>query len=180
MSCFADGSPYSYGGASLFDYYKGQSIQRLNVGWLDGGMPFSQGPVPAELLNRLKLISQFPFREMYGVHTCNLPNCPDRKLSQQAGSGEIDIRSKDDIWYATPTLIAHYVEWHQYNPPEQFIAAVLEPGGDDNLTLLHNDDFESFDKDFHLFLKSFPKGTKPTQEDSKQFDALTRKYFYGK
>lgn len=41
------------------------------------------------------------------------------------GGAEIRVTGADGTVYATPDMIIHYVERHQYKPPDQFIAAVM-------------------------------------------------------
>lgn len=40
---------------------------------------------------------------------------------------EIRVLAKTGQWYAAPTLVHHYVTWHNYLPPQEFIDAVLSP-----------------------------------------------------
>ncbi|MDH4109285.1 MAG: hypothetical protein OEW35_13295 [Gammaproteobacteria bacterium] len=30
----------------------------------------------------------------------------------------------DGIWYIAPVLVVHYIAWHKYRPPQQFLDAV--------------------------------------------------------
>lgn len=41
------------------------------------------------------------------------------------GNGEIRVRGTDDRWYTGPTLVAHYVDSHRYQPPSGFIDGVI-------------------------------------------------------
>lgn len=42
------------------------------------------------------------------------------------GNGEIWVQAHaDPITYVAPTLLVHYVEWHEYSPPEDFINALM-------------------------------------------------------
>jgi hypothetical protein len=41
------------------------------------------------------------------------------------GSAEIRVPGKDEIVYAAPEMIAHYVIMHDYCPPQEFIDAVF-------------------------------------------------------
>ena len=41
------------------------------------------------------------------------------------GSAEIRVKGKDGKVYAAPTLIYHYVAAHDYDPPKEFVEALL-------------------------------------------------------
>ena len=49
------------------------------------------------------------------------------KHTAYLGNGEIRVRG-EAAYYASPTLIYHYVVAHHYKPPEEFIEAVLMVG----------------------------------------------------
>jgi hypothetical protein len=42
------------------------------------------------------------------------------------GSAEIRVPGKSGIQYACPNMIYHYLQDHNYRPPDEFITAVLE------------------------------------------------------
>lgn len=42
------------------------------------------------------------------------------------GSAEIRVKAKDGRIYAAPNLIYHYVAEHDYDPPKEFIEALLQ------------------------------------------------------
>ena len=44
-------------------------------------------------------------------------------------SAEIRVRGKR-CWYAAPTLVLHYVEKHEYQPPDEFVRAVMRTSSD--------------------------------------------------
>ena len=52
-----------------------------------------------------------------GLHTCEFCN-------RYSSTGSFGVPN-GDILFVAPTMIAHYVERHQYAPPEEFIRAVL-------------------------------------------------------
>jgi hypothetical protein len=52
------------------------------------------------------------------------PNCSWKRWAEQReGNGEIWVPG-DDVIYAAPVLIVHYIEEHGYLPPPQFLKAV--------------------------------------------------------
>jgi hypothetical protein len=42
------------------------------------------------------------------------------------GSAEIRVFARDGTAYAAPTLIYHYMKFHNYRPPDEFIRALTE------------------------------------------------------
>jgi hypothetical protein len=112
----------------------------LNVGWLDQSMPFSNGIVPASFLERLEnWFSVGRVNQMRGIHKCNLCRVERRPLfpikdnpsislegrSFFLGNWEIWIPGPSETIFASPALIIHYVNMHGYQPPAEFIAAVM-------------------------------------------------------
>ena len=45
------------------------------------------------------------------------------------GNGEIRVAGSAGVVYVAPVLVAHYVEVHNYCPPEEFIVAVISADG---------------------------------------------------
>jgi hypothetical protein len=104
----------------LTDYcYSRLLIQKgvKNVGWLDGTHPYTKGKFPAHLLEFLKTIR--PQRLMRGWHTCEI--CGGCRFPN---NGEIHIYGEDGIIYCAPAMLVHYIEDHDYLPPDEFIRAV--------------------------------------------------------
>ena len=112
---------------------------RVAVGWLNPDHPFSRGPVPPDFTERLKEFARLWPRSVkslgwgvaMGVHTCEY-------CGKAWGSGTFGVPSGDRIFYA-PEMIAHYVERHDYAPPEEFASAVMAcplPGTEAYATLV--------------------------------------------
>ncbi len=106
------------------------SLTPLAVGWLQPGRPFDVGETPAEFLPAL-----LPFC-LPPETVCPWPGLPLCPLCRQpvilpgedrsaAHLTEIRVIGETEI-YAAPALIYHYVEAHHYQPPDEFIAAVLQ------------------------------------------------------
>jgi len=104
-----DLEPYTY------NYYTQVKKNVLGVGWLDETRPFNKGEVPEEFIEKLKKAKRVNFTK--GWHDC--PFCGKAK-----GSHEIMVRYNNKI-YMAPELIVHYIEEHNYQPPEEYINAVL-------------------------------------------------------
>lgn len=70
-----------------------------------------------------------------GFHKCEF--CDDQsfegmKVSRHGretrlGSAEITVKGKGGRIYAAPNLIYHYVAAHDYDPPKEFVEALLVP-----------------------------------------------------
>ncbi len=90
---------------------------RVNIGWLDADHPFSVSEPSLDFLRALLKLVQHPVRISRGLHSC--PFCGDAE-----GTGEIEVLGSAVI-YAAPTLIIHYVDAHQYRPPDEFVTAAI-------------------------------------------------------
>lgn len=102
-----------------------------NVGWLDLTEDFPTGGVTPEIFKKLKVIAAGsdcfrplvePLRE--------LPKCPicgALELSASNGkslpNAELWIPSTE-IVYASPIAILHYIDFHNYRPPAEYVAAI--------------------------------------------------------
>jgi len=113
----------------------------LAVGWLDGD-------IPAESIGRIEpdrartlLIERLTFAAAHlqttaidwmGTHNCSFCDGPQTPLDDRGlsiwGNGEFRVLDGDDTIYVAPTLIAHYVEAHDYLPPAKFVDAVFRGG----------------------------------------------------
>jgi hypothetical protein len=123
MPHFPDLSAYSY---------DNRSTGLLNVGWLDGEHSYHKGPVASELVDRLReYCVAKTTAQMRGFHVCNL--CHERVYQRYAewcgqrrmlGSAEIRVTGASGQVYAAPDLIIHYVEQHEYRPPNEFLSAL--------------------------------------------------------
>ncbi len=128
MAYFEDLTPYTY--------HRSEADKNvLNIGWLSNENSYPTGTVDEEILDKLKILVTEPVNLFRGVHDCEF--CPPRiyekiegqfvgrtVLSCPNGNGEIRVKSKNGIIYVAPTLIAHYIEAHNYFPPEAFLNAI--------------------------------------------------------
>jgi len=114
----------------------------LNIGWLDSAVPFEKGEVPSGFVDRLKELIQHRYHSSWGYHVCQF--CDGLAAAASTGwkgnpalhdechadgrfsSAEIRVQGNDGRGYASPRMIAHYVEAHGYKPPEEFIRAVMQ------------------------------------------------------
>jgi len=129
----------------------------LSVGWLDRAHNYPRGPVPDGFLDALAKACQKHEVVHKGSHYCEL--CPSPQWAQagacrdlpdgtrlRLGSAVIRVWSRSGQAYVAPDLIYHYVETHHYQPPQEFIEAVLSPGppGKVRLTAHQLDEFFRF------------------------------------
>ena len=130
MTWYPDLSQYSYGPESI---PPGQAI--LNVGWLDSGHDFPTGDPPTGFLDTLaKLCLGYGHARTRGWHGCNLPHAEQLEYpctievdgnKVSLGSAEIRVFSEDGTVLSAPNLVWHYIDYHQYLPPAEFVEAVL-------------------------------------------------------
>lgn len=126
MSHFSDLSAYTYKAT-------GTSPKTLNVGWLDPSTNFPTGVSPADLVDKLWELCCSPVVMTRGFHVC--PFCKERnarpyqvtrgKRTIKLGSAEIRVFGQDNVKFAAPDLIFHYVAEHFYLPPDEIVEAVL-------------------------------------------------------
>jgi hypothetical protein len=109
----------------------------LNVGWLDNVKNFSKGEVPSVFSEKLKsliigsAVFDAHFNRIRGIHPCGL--CGEQHMTvisegreEILGMSEVLVPSQQiGAYYASPSLIYHYVTEHNYLPPEEYINAVL-------------------------------------------------------
>jgi hypothetical protein len=107
------------------------------IGWLDGDRPYHRGPVPAAFTAALRQACLHgAVRLTRGYHPCTL--CPrdspypvvvvDGDESYAVGHAEVRVEDRRFRAFAAPNMVIHYVEQHDYRPPDAFIAAVLRLG----------------------------------------------------
>ena len=133
---FPDLSPYSYDDHAVTG--RGHRRTRpnvLNVGWLSAQRDFPRRVPDRAFLASLKRLAQSPVELYRGYHICEF--CPPPReirssrgiliepLPRTTGNGEIRVSGSDGTIFAAPVLIVHYVETHEYAPPEVFVEAVL-------------------------------------------------------
>ena len=114
MAAFADLTPYTY--LHPEDDPRGT----VNVGWLAAGHPYPTGVTSAAFRDKLARLCQRRFRQTRGFHHCEFCTGRDRPKS----SSEMRVSAGDRV-YAAPSLVHHYVVAHDYQPPDEFVAAVL-------------------------------------------------------
>ena len=140
MSYYPDLSPYTY-------HRDGIATNTVNVGWLDCQYDYPRGSVGDDFLYKLWGFTRLRLIRMRGFHKCNL--CLSNTTSPLTvtngdetlflGASEIRVFGGNGVIYAAPNMLYHYIKEHSYEPPKEFINAVLygpAPTSDEYLSLL--------------------------------------------
>jgi hypothetical protein len=114
VSFFEDLTPYTY-----LDPEQEQP-GTVNVGWLDRKRPFPIGQTSKEFRDKLGRLCLQRVKQTRGRHPCYF--CKGRE--RPGSSSEMRVAGNGKV-YAAPSLVHHYVVAHDYQPPDEFIAAVL-------------------------------------------------------
>lgn len=128
----------SYGVRGRFRFEVPSSIKL--VGWLEIGREFTRGTSPTTFVERLwtvihtqNISFDLHAKRMRGVTRCQLCN---ETIEHKHVTGEelllgmaelwVPYSNTDpNCWYVAPTMVGHYVETHEYAPPESFVDAVM-------------------------------------------------------
>lgn len=112
----------------------------IAVGWLEG-VPIPTGSTPVGFVCALlKLAGSHQAYRTRGYHFCTY--CPeadeevvvpnDQGEPLHLGSAEIWVPGVGEVVYCAPNLIIHYVRDHNYQPPADFINAVMRNANGDS------------------------------------------------
>jgi hypothetical protein len=125
-----------YGDLDLCRYHGGPfdaknwSVPLCAVGWLEHPYAYNTGTSSEGLLSKLRSLvsaarAAYPHYYFRGMHDCSL--CLESGLVSPG-----PIWSQENIFvpgvgcvYVAPGGVVHYVESHQYLPPQEFVEAVL-------------------------------------------------------
>lgn len=89
----------------------------VKVGWLDKGQPYTKGVAPKEFVEKMKNIP-------LTIHTKGWHDCPFCGRAKSYSQYVIKISGK--TYYDIPEMIVHYMEEHDYLPPQEFIDSVMK------------------------------------------------------
>ena len=126
MTWFADLSPCNY--------FSSDDSRFRAVGWLTRGKSFITGEVSEEVFEKLCQLLINPWNPVYpgGSHHCELcrftggTGVGQFKGFTVAGTSAASLFVPGDgIIYVAPSSIAHYIDAHAYQPPDEFCQAVL-------------------------------------------------------
>lgn len=117
----------------LSDYtYRPRDGSMLNVGWLGRAHAYAVGPVPDQVVATLTTMADEQHNIMRGLHYCDFCN-EESPIVLPAdvprgfvylGMGELPVLAPDGT-YSAPSLTIHCITEHSYQPPAEFIDAVL-------------------------------------------------------
>jgi hypothetical protein len=105
----------------------------IAVGWLEPVHAYAQGPVTREFAERLcdLLVDPWQIAVSMGRHACGfccLTGGPAtihyQGRSVAIGNGEVLVPGESVVFVA-PSSIIHYIDAHEYRPPDEFVEAVL-------------------------------------------------------
>ena len=123
------------------DLYKYAKKEKM-VGWLSIDQDYETGLVPKHLVDKLKILQKLRTKQMRGYHECELCVCPNTidnfvEIFKRAKSScEIHVKG-ETFKYRSPEMIIHYIEEHNYLPPEEYLEVLekmeVEPEGRLNL-----------------------------------------------
>lgn len=115
MTWFADLSPNHYFGPDAAPYL-------TSVGWLARDKEYNRGPVDSAVYQKLKALldDSWPNLRFRGFHQCEL--C--RPHDEARCNNNLFVPDGHRI-FVCPAMILHYMDAHEYNPPDEFRSAVL-------------------------------------------------------
>jgi len=111
------------------DYFGPTDGILLAVGWLDRAHSFTKGTVDRAIFEKLASLLHDPW-QLGGVFAgkqpcefCVFTGGPGVVAGANVGSTNLFVPD-DDCAYVAPSLILHYIDAHEYRPPERFQRAV--------------------------------------------------------
>lgn len=126
MSSFEDLSPWSFAGVTS-DVLKA-------VGWLEKERPYLKGEVTDRFFDALLQLLVQPWQPAVaaGRHACSFCRFSGgpaqivfKGTTVTVGASTVYVPG-DGVIYVAPSLVAHYVDAHDYQPPREFVDAVLQ------------------------------------------------------
>jgi hypothetical protein len=104
------------------------------VGWLEAGLTFQHGDVGEEFFEALMKLLVNPWQPYAhpGFHRCPIcrfagppPIIKFKDYSVEMGALNLFVPG-DGVLYVAPSLIVHFIDAHDYRPPDEFIEAVMK------------------------------------------------------
>ena len=123
MTFLSDLAPFTYSNDK-------EDPEAFAVGWLCSHHSFVKGETTTVFRSALNRLCNDRAMQFYrGHHVCEF--CAGATFGDEyfrrMGNGEIRVLGTNGTWYIAPRLVSHYVEAHNYLPPQQFIDAVISP-----------------------------------------------------
>jgi hypothetical protein len=104
----------------------------ITVGWLEAGRLYRRGPVTPSFLESLTRLLIDPWQPVTaaGNHRCDLCRFDGsvgsvryKDLTVPVGASNLIVPG-NGLLYVAPSLILHYINSHEYAPPDEFVEAV--------------------------------------------------------
>lgn len=110
-----------------------RNYKQVAVGYLDITEEYRKGPVSQNFINKLRQVWDTGLTLMsMGHHDCEFcirdGNYEGRAMSS---SEKVLIDKENNIEYKFPEMIFHYIKYHGYQPPRDFVLFVLRLGTGD-------------------------------------------------
>ncbi|MEZ5324229.1 MAG: hypothetical protein R3F19_04110 [Verrucomicrobiales bacterium] len=121
---------------TAYSYFPGEPKVK-NIGWLSIEHDYKRGPVPLGFVDELvRFLSKDLDAVTRGRHVCEFCKPPQEIIESdqnyievweyfRCGNGEIRVIGENGTTYSAPALLLHYIAEHQYQPPAEFVEAVL-------------------------------------------------------
>lgn len=131
MSWYADLAPCDYLGPEHASGLKA-------IGWLEEGREYRQDKADLRFVHKLVLLLAEPWEheratDPHYCALCTYSRGPSEfRLWQSPGMPPVPMGNRNlfvpgaGFLYIVPSLVLHYIDAHQYAPPEEFAKAVLE------------------------------------------------------
>ena len=117
-------------------YLPFELLEVRNIGWLDASHPYSIGEISNNFVSKMHEIicarrSDFDahVNVIRGIHPCNL--CGEECIEIPCTNSKV-LLGMSEIWiptsngyFASPSMVLHYIEAHGYAPPGVFIGAAM-------------------------------------------------------
>jgi hypothetical protein len=121
-----DLSPYDHGTGTEY-------TPTLTIGWLDKQHPFTTGALPTSILDRLWVFCGAWVHLSLGFHHCDFCDAstsfggiPASRNGKTLTLGSAEIRViGENVVFAAPDMIYHYMVDHHYVPPSVFLTALM-------------------------------------------------------
>ncbi|MEM1414026.1 MAG: hypothetical protein AAGH15_03960 [Myxococcota bacterium] len=124
MTWYADLSP--------LDYFMPEPGKLRAVGWLDDVHPYAKGPVASDDFERLYELLVDPWQPFiaFGRHECELCRFTSGPAGVSFRSRQVQVGVSNlflpagELLFVAPSTIVHYIDAHEYRPPDVFWEAV--------------------------------------------------------
>lgn len=135
---------------SIYRYHVAKPmINVFNVGWLNSCYKYEVGSLDQNVFDKIidVFLSDGPFNAEVGLirggaHECEIcgekPYAINRNGREKVlGASEIWVPNGNNEYYASPSMIIHYISAHGYKPPREYVDAIIAVSLDDHFDAQH-------------------------------------------